>query len=109
MSDTLLASRLRERVTLEQPVRTPDTQGGGTVAWTSVATIYASVAPILGTARETSVADQQNALAGYRITIRKRDDVNSAMRVLWRNRVLVIHSLHETDTTLELLAYEEQV
>ncbi len=105
--DAILASRLRERITLERPERTEDDYGGGEIAWTAVATVYASIKPIIGTAREIARADQVVAIAGYRITIRLRDDVDASMRILWKSRMLMIHSLHESATTLEILAYEE--
>lgn len=104
---SVLASRLTERITIEQPNRTPDTYGGNAVSWTEVATLYAAVQPLMGTAREISRADQRQAIAGYRITIRKRDDVDASMREQWNGRTLLIHSLHETRETLELLTYEE--
>ena len=104
---SILASRLRERITIEQPVRTPDTYGGGDIIWAAVVTVYASVHPLTGSAREVSRADQVHAIAGYRVTIRKRDDVNASMRILWNGRTLAIHSLHETVETLEILTYEE--
>ncbi len=105
---SILASRLRERITIEQPNRVADTYGGGDVTWSAIATIYASVRPLMGTAREANRADQVEPIAGYRLTIRKRDDVNASMRVLWKSRILAIHSLHETEETLEILTYEVQ-
>ena len=107
MSDAILASRLRERITFEQPDRTEDEYGGGEVVWTEVVTVYASVQPIMGTAREITRAEQVAGLAGYRITVRRRDDVHAGMRIQWRARSLKIHSLHDGDITLEILAYEE--
>ena len=109
MNDAILASRLRERITIEQPARAPDTYGGGDISWSALATVYASVTPLLGVARETTVADQITAIAGYRVTIRKRTDVLPTMRIQWRARMLQIHSLHETEQTLEILAYEDVV
>ena len=105
----ILASRLRERITIEQPNRNPDTYGGAEISWSALATVYASVRPLMGTAREVNRAEQVEPIAGYRLTIRRRDDVNASMRVLWKNRILAIHSLHETEETLELLTYEELV
>ena len=107
--DQILASRLRERITIEQPVRTADTYGGGDVSWTSVATVYANVRPLLGTAREVNRAAQPTEITGYRIEIRKRSDVNAGMRILWKSRRLAIHSIHETQETLDILTYEELV
>jgi SPP1 family predicted phage head-tail adaptor len=107
MSDIFLASRLRERVTIESPERNADTYGGGDTTWAVVATVYASVKPLMGTAREVLTADQVSAIAGYRVSVRKRDDVDASMRILWNGRTLMIHSLHETEQTLEILTYEE--
>jgi SPP1 family predicted phage head-tail adaptor len=107
MIDASLASRLRERVTIEHAERSADDYGGADIAWTDLATVYAAVQPIFGTAREVSVGGQLAAIAGYRVSIRRRDDVDASMRLWWNGRTLTIHSLHETENTLEILAYEE--
>lgn len=104
---TNLASRLKERVTIQGPSRSADTYGGTDVTWTEVASVFADVQPLLGIARKRLSGDEVTGIAGYRVTIRHRDDVNASMRLLWRSSRLVIHSLHETAATLEILAYEE--
>lgn len=107
MSDAFLASRLRERVTIESPERNADTYGGGDATWIVFATVYASVKPLMCAASDVLTADQVSAIAGYRVSLRKRDDVDASMRILWNGRRLMIHSLHETEQTLAILTYEE--
>ncbi len=42
---------MRERFVLEQSIRTPDAAGGATVAWETVAEVWAGVRPISGDER----------------------------------------------------------
>lgn len=101
------ASLLDQRVVIEQPQRSGDGMGGGSIAWQTLATLWAHVTPMRGQGRERARGEMIEALAGYRVTIRLRDDVDATMRLRWRTRVLVIHSLHERGEMLEILAYEE--
>lgn len=100
------ASRLKERVVIEQPSSVADEFGGLSVSWETLATVWAEVLPIQQF-REREQAGQVNASASYRIRLRKRSDVNATMRCLWNGHVLMIHSLHEQDAMLELLTYAE--
>lgn len=104
---SFLASRLSERVRIEQVAETVDEFGGMSVAWEELATVWAEVKPISSTAREREVAAQPTAIAGYRVLIRFRDDVDAGMRLIWKSHTLLIQALHEEDGILELLAYEE--
>lgn len=105
------ASDLKERVRIERPVATDDGYGGKTITWTELATVFAEVKPVQGaiTERERLVADQRNAYSGYRVAVRLRTDVTAAMRVIWKTRTLLIHSLHEREVYLSMLCYEENV
>lgn len=103
-----LASRLRERVTIEQPERTPDGYGGQEVSWSTLATVFAEVVPLTQNVRERSIADQVRAVAAYRVRIRARDDVDASMRLQWRGHVLHVHAVHAHGELTELLTYEEQ-
>jgi SPP1 family predicted phage head-tail adaptor len=104
-----LASRLRERVTIEEQQTADDGFGGKAVSWTALATVFAQVEPIQQNVRERSLAEQLQPVAGYRVHIRARSDIDASMRLLWKMRVLQIHSLHEQDGVMQLLTYEEQV
>lgn len=109
MENQKLATRLRERVTIEAPDQTADGYGGVEAAWATVATVWAEVTPVQTRVGENEQAGQRHAVAGYRVAIRNRDDVDATMRILWRDRVLSIHSLHLVAHTLQILTYEEGV
>ena len=104
---TDLISSLNQRVTIEYPVRTSDGYGGASIAWTTLATVFAEVTPLLLSQTEHARGAQPFATAGYRVRLRTRTDVTAAMRLRWKTHVLTIHSLHEQGETLSLLAYEE--
>lgn len=102
-----IASQLKERVSIEAPVSADDGQGGKTITWEEVATCWAEVRPVGSGGREGASAGQPEAAAGYRVRIRAMDGVDATMRLQWRSRTLVIHSVHEHTHMLELLTYEE--
>lgn len=101
-----LAARLREQVTIHAPQVTEDGFGGVSVSWQTVAKVFAEVTPMLGSLREQVIAAHREALAAYRITLRNRNDVTPAMRLIWRGRALYIHGIAATRTTMELIVYE---
>lgn len=102
-----IASRLNERVRIEQPVHVPDELGGAQLSWSELATVWAEILPLSGTAREAAHSAQMQASAGYRVRMRLRGDLRASMRLVWNARVLLIHSLHEADQLLDILTYEE--
>lgn len=104
-----LASRLNERVRIERPVGTGDGFGGQEVSWAELATVFAEVKPVFGAVSERMLGEQRQSHAGYRVTMRLRGDVSAAMRLNWRGRELLIHSVHEHEGTLNLLCYEENL
>lgn len=101
-----LLNRLEQRVRIEQPVITSDGAGGQEVTWAELATVYAEVVPVGSIAAERNVADQLQARAGYRVTIRVRTDVTAAMRIVWKTHTLQIIAIHERDQMLEMLVHE---
>lgn len=103
------ASRLKERVTVQEPVASSDGQGGQQIVWEDVATLWAEVTIVGNGGRERETGQQTEAAAGYRVRLRHRPDIDATMRLQWRSRTLSIHSVHEQDDRLELLAYEEGV
>jgi SPP1 family predicted phage head-tail adaptor len=68
----------RDRLTLEQPVRTPEGGGGASVAWQTLAEMWAHVRPITGDERLRH--DQVAGRLTHRVSIRHRPGVAPAMR-----------------------------
>ncbi|MDB4952079.1 MAG: head-tail adaptor [Gemmatimonadetes bacterium] len=92
---------LRQRVTLQSKVRTPDGGGGGAEAWVDGKTVWAEVMPLDG--RELVQAMQVHPSVSHRVTIRYRAGVSSAMRALYAGRVLDIRSVVDRDERHEAL------
>lgn len=75
------AGDLTERVTFQRKVTVDDGGGGRAVTWQNVVTVDAQVRPLSG--RERLQAAQLEAAASYRLTVRRRTDLDEAMRVVW--------------------------
>jgi SPP1 family predicted phage head-tail adaptor len=69
---------LRDRLTLEQPVRAADGGGGASVTWESVADLWAHVRPISGD--ERLAHDQIAGRLTHQVWVRHRTGVVPAMR-----------------------------
>lgn len=89
------AGALRERVTLQAPVRTPDGAGGADVTWSDVATVWASVMALSG--RERPAGERMEARRIVQVLIRYRSDVTATKRLLWQGRVLDIRTMCDID------------
>ncbi len=94
--------RLRERVTIEQPVRLPDGAGGADVTWKVLASVWAEVVALAGT--EVAPGARDEARQAHRITIRFRDDVTTEMRLSWRGQALNIRGARDPDGKRRWLA-----
>jgi SPP1 family predicted phage head-tail adaptor len=84
---------LRERLTLEQPARTPDGGGGAAVAWETVAELWAAVRPISGD--ERLAHDQLAGRLTHEVWIRYRPGVAPAMRFRDGTRIYEIVAVLE--------------
>lgn len=82
---------LRHRITLENPVRTDDGGGGGSVSWQPVATLWAAIRPLRGA--EYQIADRAEVRVTHEIRFRFRTDVTGEMRLRKGNRLFHIHSV----------------
>ncbi|MFO1243111.1 MAG: phage head closure protein [Rickettsiales bacterium] len=105
----LLASLLRHRITIEQPVRSTDGQGGYTKNWTALATVWARMSA--GSGSENTATRQLASETAYRVTIRYRSDVTNAMRLNWNNRLFNIRTVIDPDGKQQslVLTVEENV
>ncbi|MBX3492411.1 MAG: phage head closure protein [Parvibaculum sp.] len=95
------AGAMRERVTLQAPVRTPDGAGGADVTWNDVATVWASVMALSG--RERPAGERMEARRRLQVLIRYRSDVTAAMRLVWQGRALDIRTMCDIDGKRHML------
>jgi SPP1 family predicted phage head-tail adaptor len=100
---------LRKQVALQAETPTSDNAGGYALAWTTLATLWADIAPLNG--NEVFAAQHLEGHVTHRVTLRYRSDVmiTSEMRILYNNRAFNIRSVLNTDERnrwLELLVEE---
>jgi SPP1 family predicted phage head-tail adaptor len=90
-------ARLRHRVEIEDPVRTADDMGGGTIVWTLVTTVWASIETVMGNERKFGDKLEENVT--HVITCRSLavDTINTKMRIKFNNRTFQIHSIIKKD------------
>jgi len=104
---TSLASSLRHRVTIEEPVETSDGAGGFTVVWNKFADAWAQILPKNGS--EKFADEHLSAPKKITVTIRYMDGVTGEMRVRYGERVFSIISIlnpYEENILLEITAQE---
>lgn len=101
------ASRLRQRLTLQEEVRTPDNAGGYVRSWKDVATLWAEIIPVSG--RERFFAGKIESPATHRILMRYRSDITPAHRLVFEKRAFNIRhvaNVGEENAMLEIMAEE---
>ncbi len=78
----LNAGRLNRRITIEQRTAGVDAWGQRLTTWTTVATCWADVRAMSGSAAaERVAADRETSVTAYSMRIRWRTDVTAGMRV----------------------------
>lgn len=92
---------MRERVTLQSPLLEPDGAGGADVSWDDEATVWAKVETLSGDERVSG--ERLAPRARLRLTIRHREGLNTAMRVLWKTRPLDIRAIRDPDGRKQFL------
>ncbi len=96
-----LAMRLNQRVTIQQQSTAVDEIGQPVVSWSDVATVWAEVKDVSG--REYIAAGAEQSAVLTKITIRQRDGIVSAMRVLHGSDTYGIDAVLESDRTMLLM------
>ena len=96
--------RLRHRVTLAMPSGAPDGAGGASIAWTTVATVFALVAP--ARAAERAVAGHMATAVTHRITLRWRADLTGGRRAPPRGRPFRVLAAVDPDGSKRFLVLE---
>ena len=103
-----MIGQLKHRVTVQESVRVPDSGGGFTHVWQAIGmapNIYAAIMPLSG--REILRFHQLETAVTHRITVRYRDDIRPAMRMLKGDIVYDIGTVTDKDglgVYLEILA-----
>jgi len=92
---TLRAGEMWTRVTIQQATTTRNAVGEPTLAWTTFATVWASVDSL--SARETERFAETVGFMTHRVKIRYLDGLTSAMRIQYRSRTLEIGQVLERD------------
>ncbi len=87
----LPAGKLRERITIEQPVEARDEYGSTVQTWETFVAVRAAVEPISG--REYFSAQATQSEVTTKIRIRHLAGVTTKMRVSWRGTMLDIESI----------------
>ena len=85
------AGTLRDRVTIQRELVTPDPRWGGTPGWTDVATVWAEVTPRKATERMKDGGIQSDI--SHVIRMRYRPDLESKDRVTWRGQTLEVEGV----------------
>lgn len=94
ITKTPIAS-LRHRLTIEQLSDVSDGQGGYTVAWSALATVWGKLEPV--SSRERYFAKQVQYQRSHKAIIRFRDDVTNTMRITFDNRTFQIKGVYSPD------------
>lgn len=92
----LRAGQLNDRVTLQSSTTTDDGQGGAALTWANLATaptVWAAVRMVSG--GDQADGAQTVSRRRYEVTIRRRDDVTSVMRVIRGASTLAILSVND--------------
>lgn len=89
------ASRLNERITIQQPSITQDDIGGQQVSWETVDTVWAMVKERDG--NENFVNQRRESRQKIEVTIRYRTDLTAQHRLLRGVAVLDILSIRQAD------------
>ena len=88
---------LSARLTLEQPVETPDGQGGVERGFSALATLWALIEPVV--ARADEAAGTLPVTVTHRIWLRRRGDLAGGMRLRKGARLFAIRTFRDPDET----------
>ena len=84
------SGKLRNRVTIERPVRAVNASGQSILSWEAIAIVWADIRSVSG--KEFYAQDKPGAVATHNIFIRWMDGLDETMRIVWGDRIFnVVH------------------
>jgi SPP1 family predicted phage head-tail adaptor len=86
--------QLRTRLVLQQPIETPDDQGGVTRVWSSYGNAWAKVVPLA--AQPGVEADASGATQNYRITLRANFSLTLQHRLVGGAKIYQIVAIRDS-------------
>lgn len=92
------AGELRHRITIQQQVKGRDTDGGVIVIWSNLATVWAAVEPLSGAERQVENSDQLLASRLTQFKIRKRDGLDTTMRIIFSGQTFDLQQIIHVET-----------
>ena len=93
MGAAMRVGQLRQRVTIKERVVARNGLGEEVVAWSDVATVWASVEPVSGNERWIGQMDVRVASRTTRIRMRYRTGITEQMRVVYGEQVMDVRSV----------------
>ncbi len=98
---TPAAGALAHRVTIQQRVAGVNALGQAVQSWADYLTVWANAEPLRG--REFFAAGQTQSEVSARFTIRWRQGITAAMRVVWRGQAYDVAAVIETQGQQQML------
>lgn len=95
---------LRELVTPERPVDTPDGSGGVTRVWQALPSLRARVRPLAGAAHRS--AERDGEVRRFEVVLRGTPGICADMRLIWRGRILDIVATRPLDAAERFLVLD---
>lgn len=96
---------LDKRITLQQPTRAKEGNGGTSVTWSDLDTVWAKVRHLSGNEKSATSKGGEVAVARTEIIIRYQPDITEKSRVAYRGKVFNIrhvNNVREADEWLIL-------
>ena len=81
---------LRRRISIQRRDMTQDDYGQPSLTWVNVVDAWAEIQPLSG--RELEIAQAMNAEVTHQVTIRYREGITAAMRIVYQSRYFNITS-----------------
>ncbi len=98
----------RERIRIESAVHTPDDVGGTTDQWQCVQECFAEISP-KSRVTQVTAGDLRDYQTHVEVRVRAPSPVTNLMRIIWRQRILMIDSIVPEPSSLLMHCREVRV